>query len=182
MLSRWNRIARRTPALIAVAVAIALGHACSEDPTGGPDSDLAVPTNLTIEVLGVRRLRVQWDRVQGVSSYVIERRSNLTGPFTEVDQVTASSGNTAFYIDNDLEPETFYGYQVRSAGSLGARSEPSAIVGARTPAPPGIEVRVSVFAPDPAGADPNGFRLRVTGPQTVTQTIAGGVSALVSPL
>lgn len=181
MLSNHKRITRRIVPLLVVTFAITFGNSCSDDTTSPGDFD--APTGLTAEATAYNRIRLQWAHVEGAPGYFIERRQDLTGQFSRLAEVNAPPNGTVTYTDNTVAPETFYGYRVRTLGRVGATSSPSDVAGAKTPSQPGIRVSVTMNAPDPAGADGNGFRVRLSGNgTTMTENIAAGESALITPL
>jgi PKD repeat protein len=165
---------------VAAGVTLLAGLSCTEAVTA-PGSDAEVVTDLNVEPLGASRMRLTWSAIAGASGYEVERREGLAGNLTKIADVAPANG-TVTYVDDDVEPETFYGYRVRTVGRLGATSAASEIAGARSAKAPGVEVTVTMTAPVPAGADPNGFRVRLTGPETVTANVAASASVTVTPL
>lgn len=183
---RSRRLTSSLFAAAATLAAAALSHACSDDPAG-PDGNLPVVSDLTVEPIGAGRMRLAWSPLEGAAGYDVERRRDLTGEFGPLAEVGASgaAGDSALsvtYIDTAIEPLTFYGYRVRTRGRLGGVSRPSAVAGARSAAPPGIELVVSMNAPDPSTADTDGFRVLLEGPQNASDVVAAGDTLLLSPL
>jgi PKD repeat protein len=176
-----NRLTRRVLGLVTIALLIALGQACN-DAVVAPGSDADSVTDLKVEPLGATRMQLRWTNIASAGGYVIERRAGLSGQFSKLADVPAPSGTTVTYIDDDVEPETFYGYRVGTRGRLGGMSGASEVVGAKSAPAPGIDVTVNMTAPVPAGADPNGFQLTVAGPDNVTAHINANTNALVTPL
>jgi PKD repeat protein len=105
---------------------------------------------------------LRWSRVER-AGYEIERRANLQGDFERVAIIAFEDvvgGDTARFVDGGLEPATFYGYRVKSVGSLGTMSGPSEVVGARTAPPAGLDVFVTTNnASTPAGV----YTVRASG-------------------
>lgn len=179
---RSRRLTRGVMAVSMAAATAALGHACSDDPTG-PDGGLPVVADLTVQPIASGRMRLSWSNLEGASGYAIERRRDLTGEFDPLTEIDAPSDSAVTYLDTEIEPLTFYGYRVRTtAGRLRGLSRPSEIAGARSLALPGIAVRVTLDAPDPSTADTDGFLIRLEGPERASEPTAAGDTVLLSPL
>jgi hypothetical protein len=179
MTSRLSQTGIRLK-MLGLAGSMALIHGCSDTPTS-PADGATPPAGVTANAIAYNRIRLQWPQVETASGYVIERRQELTGAFTPLEEIVAPTGATADYIDDDVEPETFYGYRIATIGRLGGRSSFSEVVGARTLAAPGIEVGVVISGPQ--GADPNGFRVVVSGPSgNFTENVSPGTNVQLAPL
>ena len=152
----------------------------------GPlEADPAIPpTDITAEAVGPTAIRIEWEPVgrNDVVQYDIERREDLSGQFVKIAEVGVSRQGSQpdEYLDTGLDPETFYGYRVRTVLQLGRVSEPSAVAGARTAPPPGILVTTETIAP--AGGDPDGYLVDITGPESRSEAIATNGSVRFSPL
>lgn len=171
---------KRRVALLAISSAAIFFPACQD--VAGPVDNVSTVVDLAVDIPAAGVVRLRWSHVPDASRYLIERRTGLDGAFTALDEVPAPSGSQVEYFDRSVEPLTFYGYRIRSQGRLGGTSGPSEVAGARAAATPGIEVAISMQAPDPSAADVDGFRLRVAGPQAVEATVQPGDTALVTPL
>ena len=162
--------------------------ACSDSSTAPDEEDLMPPDGVAVQPMSISSMRLRWTPVtgDGVVSYRIERRVDLEGPFetlrdVSVDQVVAGD-SLARFEDTGLEPETFYGYRVRSVGFLGGVSGPSVVGGARTPLPPSIRVFSRTVAPNPGSADPDGYTVAVTGPESREVEVGANASVLLKDL
>ena len=82
-------------------------------------------------------LEFVWQGSAGASSYSLERSASETGPWVEIKSGfhDAEEPNTALVIDDIESPETACYYRMRAHNSGGA-SEPSAVVGPISKAPP----------------------------------------------
>lgn len=151
--------------------------------------DLAVPNGLTppsgLEVTPVSpgTLKVQWMPVEVATSYRLERRRDLTGPFEVLIAAAPQSlPGPIIYFDTDLPPDTHYGYRVIAVDRLGAASGPSTVGGARTPSLPGIEVQTFYQGTDPLLADPDGYIAAVEGADTARGAVGVSASRRFTPL
>src|SRR5262245_38149917 len=98
-----------------LAVAALLTVACSSG--FEPLSSVDAPAEMEVQAERLSAVRVTWTRVDNsdVIGYAIERRANLKGDFTSVvGQFPQSDLDHITWIDNDVEPETYYGYRVRA--------------------------------------------------------------------
>jgi PKD repeat protein len=172
MGSRARRL--RAAALVALA---ALGCTTGGDlPTGPGASELP---ELTAEALGQHAVRLQWGSV--ASSVRLERRVNLQGDFAEISGDLPHAQTS--YIDDALEPSTFYGYRLAAYDAFGKRMGNSTVVGARTAPPPGIQVTVTTDIVTAPTVDPDGYELTVAGPSDTTRvSVDVAATLLLSPL
>ena len=166
-----------------LAAAGTLVIACAD----GFDPLSSVPAPVTVEVAAVRlnAIRVTWPVVEGpeVIGYMIERRADLAGPFSlSVPQVPKSGLSQEMYLDTDVEPDTYYGYRVFTVTQYGDRSRPSVVGGTRTPSLPGIAVHTTSNLPTADAADPDGYELTITGPDTVRGPIGISATRRFTPL
>jgi PKD repeat protein len=156
-------------------VALAIGaSACvalagctdSFTPTGG----VTPPDSVVATALGMRSVRITWEPSPGASGYVIERRANLEGAFSEIKRV--SPGMVTQYVDDSLTPETIYGYRIFGLSNQGVESSPSLVAGTRTAPWPGIMASV---ATNPVQVAPsNGYQVSVVAPAGDTLRAALG--------
>ena len=177
MFVEWRRRAARALLVVLPSVLVA----CSD--TSSPDS-VSAPSEVQAVALGLNAIRVTWRPVAGSTSYVLERREDLSGPFQQIAESIRGDGSALVsYFDTDVRADRFYGYRVRAIGALNARSDASTVAGARTAASPGILVRTSTTFATPASADPDGYQISVRGPRdTVSFTLPINGSRLISPL
>ncbi len=162
-----------------MAALIALG--CSpEDSLIVPG--LEAPTQITATPLNMSGIRLDWTPGQfaELDRYRIERRVDFRGRFEFVAEVSPAD---KVFFDTELEPETFYGYRVVAINREGQRSEASTVAGARTAPLPGLRVETGLGGgTDPAIADPNGYRVMVTGGKDTTFEIGTIDGVTISPL
>ncbi len=157
-----------------------LAAACT---TGG---DLATAPGLddvpalSLEVLGQHSLRLRWT-ASAASLVRLERRINLQGDFTEISG-DLPRAQTA-YLDEGLEPNTFYGYRLVVFDAFGSRAGTSPAVGGRTAPPPGIELQISTQPGTAPSVDPDGYQLTLAGPlDTLRQPVDPSAAIVLSPL
>ncbi|MBK8250995.1 MAG: PKD domain-containing protein [Gemmatimonadetes bacterium] len=136
----------------------------------------AAPTAaaLRVEAVGVSSVSISWDRVNAanVTGYELQRREDLNGPFRPVGGSIPQAAGRITVFDNEVKPETYYGYRVLTLTTLGGRSGPSTVGGARTPSLPTLVVTVTTTAPNDGSMDPDGYVATVLGPRdTVTTSI-----------
>ncbi len=174
-------VERRLRAVLAVLLVGGLAG-CADG--FAPLSVASAPESVTATAVRVDAVRLTWDPVRDadVVAYVIERRRDLTGRFAEVAQVPQSNLGTEFWIDTDVEPETFYGYRVRSVTGVGDRSGPSTVGGALTPPRPGIELTTSSVVTSTDALDPDGYEVLIEGPDTVRASVGVSTTRRFSPL
>lgn len=153
------------------------------------DDQAMPPMGVVAEALGPSTVKLSWDRIQrgDVVSYQIERRVDLAGEFIMLAEVPVVTTGADIQSDNEffdtgLDPETFYGYRVRTVLQLGRISDPSVVTGARTAPPPGIEVTTVTVAPNEASGDLDGYILRITGPDGLTEAIGSNDKRRFAPL
>jgi PKD repeat protein len=166
--------------LRALAAALLVAAACT---TGGdlgtsPGTD-DIPT-LSVDVLGQHSLRLRW--TASASSMVrLERRVNLQGAF---EQITGDLPRAqTSYLDDGLEPNTFYGYRLVAFDGFGTQVGTSPAVGGRTAPPPGIELQISTQPATAPSVDADGYDLAVAGPtDTVHQPVDPTGLVVLSPL
>ncbi len=168
--------------LFSALVVLAAVAACADG--FQPLSDPSTPTSVEVSAVRVNAVRVSWEAVDqaDAATYTVERRANLTGAFTQVAIVANGDAARVVWIDTDVEPETYYGYRVRSISGVGDRSAPSVVGGTRTPPPPGIEIVVATSAPVSDALDPDGYEISLTGPDSVRAPIGGETRRRFSPL
>jgi len=148
--------ARLARLALAAGVWAALGS-CSD--AFSPADPAAAPDSVAAKALGQHSVQLTWAPVSSAAGYVIERRSDLSGPFRAVRQI--SSGFVAQLLDDSLAPETIYGYRVSSVSLTGQRSAPSLVTAARTAPVPGIVATVATTPPELASR--NGYSVVVAG-------------------
>lgn len=157
----------------AVASALACGDASA------PSSRVDRPAAVSAVAVRVNAVNVLWTPVStsGVVAYRLERREDLRGRFTTIVPRIEADGalEQLAYLDVDVQPETFYGYRLRAINGAGEESSPSTIAGARTPPSPAIDVITTTELASSAAADPNGYEVRITGPETASSAL--GASA-----
>jgi len=172
----------RTVALVAFALLpLGLGSCASGFE---PLSAAPVVEGLVVTPVRVNAVRLTWPTLGSVDvvSYVVERRVDLTGAFTQVAQLPRPTLDTLVWLDTDVRPETFYGYRVRSVTAVGDRSRPSTVGGALTPPLPGIDVTTATFATVAAAFDPDGYEVVIAGPDTMRAVIGTAAKQRFSPL
>ena len=171
-------VERRLLLIGAVALQL-LGCADGFEPISVADA----PTDVRAAAVRVDAVRLSWAPVGGsVVSYIVERRVNLTGPFTAVAQVQQTPLSDVVWLDTDVAPETFYGYRVIAVTSTGDRSQPSSIGGALTPPLPGIEITMNSLVTVAEALDPDGYDVVIAGPDTVRATLGVDAKRRFSPL
>ncbi len=175
-----RRLARYLATLVVGLLAFAAGCADGFAPLSGAPA----PQNVSVTALRVDAVRVSWAPVAevDVGSYIIERRVALAGPFAQVAVVNQTDLALLSWIDTDVEPETFYGYRVLAVTSVGDRSRPSVVGGARTPPLPGIELNITSLVTASDALDPDGYDVLIAGPDTVRATIGTATRRRFSPL
>ncbi len=89
------------------------------------------PTSVSCSAQGPTSIRVSWSGASdnvGVSSYIVERATSSSGPFSGISEVTTSS-----YTDSNLKPNTTYYYRIWSKDAGGnASTSPSSVSSAKT--------------------------------------------------
>ncbi len=155
---------------------------CSESfaPLSSPGS----PTQLVVRAVGVGAVRLSWAAVDDpdVVHYVVERRVNHAGGFKALGPLVPQGPQMIVYLDTDVQPATFYGYRVVAVTSFGDRSRPSIVGGAQTPPPPGIDVSTRSESPAPQASDPDGYRVTLAGPDTVSAQLGLRADQRFAPL
>lgn len=152
----------------ALVLALALVTGCSAGENLGVPA-VSPPESITVTALSIRSVKVEWAEVAPTSNetigYRLERRVGLTGDFTPLPPtlVPLPRDGQVTLFDTDVVADTYYGYRVRAVNTLGETSEYSVVRGARTPPPPGIEVR-TLSAVNSAIADQDGYTIELTGP------------------
>lgn len=180
--SSSGSVRRRILALLACLPAVALVMACEE--SLAPSAELTPPDSLQVVVLGPTSLQVSWSPAPGAVANVLERRDNLEGEFRSLREFTVDPNNVPArlsWVDRDLTPGTFYGYRVRSVSALGDISGPTTVAGAQTAGEPGIRVRTRTSGGSPF-LDPDGYRVRVTGPDSAEVGVGLSDEVDLSPL
>jgi PKD repeat protein len=150
---------------------VALGS-CGTEQTAVDGAPTAA--GLRVEAVGVGAVSISWDRVNAanVTGYELQRREDLTGPFRPLGGSIPQAAGRITVFDNDVKPETFYGYRVVTLTTLGGRSGTSTVGGTRTPSLPTLVIAVTTSAPNDASMDPDGYAATVLGPRdTVTASI-----------
>jgi PKD repeat protein len=167
---------RGSAALLLLLAACADGFA--------PLSVAPAPLEVKATAVKVDAVRLTWQPVsdESVVAYTIERRADFSGKFVEVAQVPQSNLGAEFWIDTDVQPETFYGYRVRSVTAVGDRSEPSVISGALTPPLPGIEITTNSIVTSTLALDPDGYEVLIAGLDTIRASIGVQTTRRFSPL
>ncbi len=156
---------------------------CSADSMLG--SGIEPPVGVRAIARSVNTVQVSWTLPAGIdapnTNIVVQRRENLTGAFETIATFLATSG--VDYLDTGLQPATFYGYRLLSVSKLGDKSSPSTVAGALTPPPPGIRITTILGSGTTAAiADPDGYRLHITGAIDTTARIATAETKQFSPL
>jgi len=174
-----NGFLRRSLAALAFAFTFA---SCADG--FAPLSVASAPIEVKAVAVKVDAVRLTWLPVteEAVVAYIIERRTDLSGSFTEVAQVPQANLGTEFWIDTDVQPETFYGYRVRSVTAVGDRSAPSVVSGALTPPRPGIEITTSSIVTSTIALDPDGYEVLIAGLDTIRASIGVQTTRRFSPL
>lgn len=169
--------------LFSLSLALALWGptgACTE--SASPLPALLPPDSITAEPLTMQSVRLRWQRPLGndAASFVVSRRENFTGAFVVVASAIPATGGVSEYIDSQLEPDRQYGYRIVTLGRLGGRSSPSVVAGVRTPARPGILVKLQQ---SDVNTDPDGVSLVVRGEtDTLSTPLPLGGSHRFGPL
>ena len=167
----------------ACALLLLAGCKVMDEPLGGNPS---APSELTAEAVGLSTIRVSWRASSdpAVTGYELQRRADLSGPFETLESsVAASGGSRIVYFDTKVEPNRYYGYQVRALTQLGGRSGVSNVAGSKTSARPGLTIRTITDVATPEAADLDGFLVVIRG-RTDTSTLTIGLNStrVVSPL
>ncbi len=74
------------------------------------------PLNLTVDLVTHDSVKLSWGDSSLETSYEIMRRDNGVGPFNQLG--ASLSANTVNYVDNTVDPDTFYEYKVVAVNSL----------------------------------------------------------------
>ncbi|MBC7895853.1 MAG: PKD domain-containing protein [Cytophagaceae bacterium] len=167
-------IVRQRGRAFLLGVALVAGVSCGKEQTG-VGGDLEAPRALEVQAVGTSSVRLSWDRVTAtnVTGYEVQRRVDLKGEFTTLaGNIPQAPGRISFF-DNDVVPDTYYGYRVMALTSFGAHSAPSTVGGAKTPPPPTLIVAVATVAPNDGSVDTDGYVARILGPRdTLTAAMA----------
>ena len=189
MTSRATRGAFGTgPTAVAVACAVFVHALGCSDTSTRPLASLAAPQTIAARAVGLGLVRVQWPAAEttpdaAVTRYVLERRVDLAGNFVVIAANVKTAPDTVVYYDMNLDPETFYGYRVRSASSIGQLSGPSTIAGALTPPLPGVLVTTSSSSQSLPFASRDGYMAIVTnGTDSTRERLTPVASHRFSPL
>ncbi len=170
--------------LVALVLACGMLAGCAEGLS--PLTAATSPQSLNVAVARAGAVRLTWKPATGqpgaVLSYIIERRTALTGAFVEVARITAISAGDLQWFDTDVTPETIYGYRIFALTDLGDRSAPSVIGGVLTPPPPGIQVVTTSVVTSSESLDPDGYELTIAGPDTVKAVLSTTSTRRFSPL
>ncbi len=169
----------------ALAIATVLtAHGCAEGLS--PLTSAESPQELTVTVLRPGAIRLSWKPASAINgtvrAYLVQRREDFTGAFTEVARIEPNSLAQLLWIDTDVRPETVYGYRVIAVTSLGDQSLPSTVGGAITPPPPGIEIVTSAQVISAESIDPDGYEVMIMGPDTVRAVLSPVATKRFSPL
>jgi PKD repeat protein len=172
------RLGWRLGLLVALTV---LG--CKAD--GLLNSGLEPPSAVRAAALSVNSVQISWTIPTGIditnTNFQIQRRANLSGRFETIATQTAAAGSD--FLDTGLQPGTFYGYRLISLSKLGDASEPSTVAGALTPPLPGIRLQTVLgVGTTTAIADPDGYRVHITGGIDTTTRINSVETRVFSPL
>ena len=167
---------------LGLGLALAAGASCAEG--FEPLSEAPVIQALTVQVVRFGTVRVSWPAASesSVSSYVVERRTAIAGPFVRVAQLEQSDLDSLVWIDTDVAPETVYGYRVRTVTNVGDRSAPSVVAGTVTPPTPGIEVTTVSVVTVAQALDPDGYMVVIRGPDSLRTAIGVESTKRFSPL
>jgi hypothetical protein len=76
----------------------------------------ATPGKLSFSWLSPIELVLSWDRIQGATYYLIERRISPGGAYAIVG---TAWGNATSYTDGGLRPETIYVYRIKACNEFG---------------------------------------------------------------
>lgn len=175
--------ARIHRALLALAVAVAAAS-CGNDGTAVEDA-VPIPERVIVQAVGTSSVRISWDRVDApnVAGYEVQRRVDLTGPFTPVASSIPQANGRLTWFDNSVQPDTYYGYRVVAVTSFGSKSATSTVGGTRTPPPPTLVISTLTRAPNDAAADPDGYTVTLLGPRdTVSSPVASNGERRFTPL
>ncbi len=182
-----NAVGRmRGASSVATGIVIALAvFACSEGLS--PLTSANTPQAVTASVLRPGSVTLRWQQVASstsgqIRSYVVERRTDATGAFTEVGRIDQPPLAEVLWIDTDVQPETIYGYRVFAITVLGDRSAPSTVAGAITPPPPGLSVITDSRVTSAESLDPDGYQVTIMGPDTVRASLGTTGTKRFSPL
>jgi autotransporter-associated beta strand protein len=106
-----------------------------------------VPTGLAGTATGPQAISLSWNSVTGATSYILDRGTTSSGPWTQI-----YSGSTASYPDSGLQFGTTYYYKVCSSGSGGTSAFCSPVAAATL------------------SGVPTGLKGTATGPQSISVT------------
>jgi PKD repeat protein len=123
---------------------------------------LAAPDSLSVQARSLHSVLIEWPAVSdpNVIGYRLERRADLAGDFQTVQEdIPQSLPGPVFYLDQALEPETYYGYRLRVVDRFGGASAPSVVRGVRTPPRPAIVVATASQLELPDAADRDGYEV-----------------------
>lgn len=162
------------------ALALLLAAGCAADTLLPPG--LSPPATVTATALSTSGIRVDWvaGTAEPLDRYRIERREDLAGSFTLLAEV--DPGSTSFF-DTGLNADRFYGYRIVAINREGDRSHPSVVAGAHTAPLPGIQITTGLTGDtDPTIADPNGYRVVLSGPRDSSLSVGTSDDVLITPL
>lgn len=160
---------------IAAAVVAAAWYAAAGCSEAFAPVTLAAPESLAVQARSIRSVLLEWMPVDDddVIAYRVERRADFDGPYlTIADNVPQVRPGPVFLLDDQVEPETFYGYRVRVIDRFGGISDPSVVRGARTPPEPAIVLRTVSHLEAPTAADADGYAV----------VIRNGTDSVVGPV
>jgi hypothetical protein len=100
------------------------------------DVSAAIPDHLDAVPFSPHAIRFSWIPTGGDETGFIVQRATGGGPFV---QIATPDGDTTFFEDTGLDPDTSYSYRVIALTAV-TRSEPATVTDVRTP--PTIRVRV----------------------------------------
>ncbi len=107
---------------------VAMGGACSSDPTTTPPPSNPAPTGLAATATGTTSISVTWSAPSTAVTQFILQRSTAGGAFAEIGRPAASATS---WDDTGLQPNTAYSYRLAAVRSAGT-SDNSATASATT--------------------------------------------------
>lgn len=143
---------------------------------------LVPPSSVHATAISMSGIRLDWQPQEAgvLDKYRIESRQDLGGKFRLLAEVNP---NATSYFDTGLEADRFYGYRIVAVSREGQQSDPSVVAGAHTAPLPGVEFTTGTSGgTDPAIADPNGYRITLTGPKDTSISIGTFDDIIVFPL
>ncbi|MBD3321654.1 MAG: hypothetical protein GF350_11220 [Chitinivibrionales bacterium] len=79
----------------------------------------ATPSGLSASVVSGTQVRLQWDTMDNVSGYLIDRNVYGWNTYDEFKTILKAPGDTTTFINENLTPQTEYRYKIRAFNAFG---------------------------------------------------------------